>query len=195
MTNVFNQSEFILSLYGKSSKELKDILMKSIEDAIEHFKNLYTNNNDNNDKNENEYTFEKMKEKFELFKYGYVFINRMNQCIDLLSIIEENETKRLMYTECIKHTLKYSSFIGDIELEYREIYKNDINTISNYTDILKNNPGSEMIKKFLENSEFISKRDHTKAVNQFNHNINLILTQMVKLKTTLDKAFKTRALY
>lgn len=185
MSNPFDQSDFIMSVYGKTSKELHTVLTQSIDEMIEYFRKMYLTTND----------FDQLPSQFELCKSkGYGFVTKINLCLDLLSVIEDNETKRLMYTGCLVHVLNEGIFTGDIELAYRQYFVNERSNISEYTSVLQRNY-TDLSKKYWDDVDTIKNIDKNAIILKFNQGINMCITKLIKIKTILSKESSSRVMY
>lgn len=101
-----NQSEFIISTGNKRPQEISKILNSTLDEGIKSISEFYTIDN------------ELFSEKLNAFYlYGGMYQTKINHCIDLLMILEENETKRLAYSDCYKYTLAIKGYLQTEEIK------------------------------------------------------------------------------
>lgn len=173
-----NQSEFIISTGNKKPYEIAKILNIALDEAIKSLSELYIND------------YELYSEKLNTYNsYGGMYQIKINHCIDLLMILEENETKRLAYSDCFKHTLAIKSYLQNDEFKTKLL--NDLSRIREMAAIEHNLENclhkSETLEKYSETYEKINCFDREKNMQYFNQNLNLTIGHFIKIKAVLNR--------
>jgi hypothetical protein len=181
------QGDFIVSLVDMKSSELTKQLKQTIDDAIKYFLQLYIDSYDKVEENTKLYT-----------SNGYMYQNKINMYIDLLTIKEENETKRLMFAECFKYTVDLKSF-SNIEQTIKLSYDNKKTDIKDMASLEYNlsqsNKKTEILEDFSNMTCKLNDINKSIAINMFNDRVNWFISLLVKLKTRLVKGLTDKAIY
>ena len=173
-----NQSEFIISTGNKRPQDISKILNSTLDEAIKSISEFYTNDNK---------IFSEKLNAYHL--YGGMYQIKINHCIDLLMILEENETKRLAYSDCYKYTLGIKGYLQTEEFKTKHL--NELSRIREMSDIQHNleNCQQSSARLILEDYSGIYKKinciDREKMLQLFNQNINLTIANFVKIKAVL----------
>ena len=188
----YNQSEFLLSLSDMKTSELTKLLRQTIDESINIFSQLYLNDVDQLEERTNLYN-----------KSGYHQQTRIGMLVELLSIKETNETKRLMYEDCIKSTISLPGFVyndsGDVEYQYLKLIQNRIPIVKDKVDIENklsdSDKKNELLQEYVSLTSKISEFEKRKLLNIYNHRVNWVISLLIKLKTKLNKGLTEKAIY
>lgn len=170
----FDHSEFAVSLDGKSIKELEEILKESIEEGIQIYRNSYC-----------EYP-EKIRTYLDRYKCdGYRIGNQITCCLNYLTIIEKNESKRMLYSKLLETCVRAPRFyVTNVEIEYKEFLTMKLNMMQKYAEVLKSED-YDLIKKFKKGMDESENFELMQIVDMLNHRVTEQYNFTIQMKISL----------
>jgi hypothetical protein len=174
-----NQSEFILSLVGKKTDELHKIVIETVHEGLVQYKKMYIVDS----------CADGIRKMIDLYKsVGYTLQTRLNMCLELLSVIEENEYKRMMYSELLKNCcFTADTFLTIAESQYKNQMMNNLVNIEKYAKLISLATNEEMLSQYRKEIERAETFDKQTIINAHNHRISNHLYYLVRIKTTIEK--------
>ena len=170
----FDHSKFALSLDGKSIKELEDILKDSIEEGLRIYLNSYCEDSKH------------IRVCLDNYKCdGYRIGNQITCCLNYLSIIEKNESKRMLYSKLLETCVRAPRFyVTNVEIEYKEFLAMNLNMMQKYTDVLQSGD-LDLIQRYKNRMEESENFELMQIVDMLNHRVTEQYNFTVQMKISL----------
>jgi len=161
---------------------LLQFVKQSADEAITLFSGLYAKD------------FDDIPKKLAEFNVkGYDKIRKMNTALDFLLLKETNQTKRIMYDECLKYACSEGTFYDTtMVIDVWDVLNKKLNSLATFYGNVENaqhiaDDLTDISEKYERNMEISNSIEKNAFLLRYTHMINWSIGQMYRIKIRLEK--------